>query len=157
MPFPAGSEPRRSTRLGPSQPVRPHPPASGSARSSLLRNCAYQPVAGRDRHHLPAQLTSFVGREQELAMLGKLLGVARLVTLTGPAAPGRRGWRWIPLTGCGWLIWPGFPTQPGGAQMMEALGVRQAGDVPVIEARRFRLRSAELLLAWRHATLPSCV
>jgi hypothetical protein len=41
--------------------------------------------------------------------------------------------------------------------MMEALGVRQAGDVPVIEARRFRLRSAKLLLAWRHATLPSCV
>jgi hypothetical protein len=86
MPFPAGSEPRRSTRLGPSQPVRPHPPASGSARSSLLRNCAYQPVAGRDRHHLPAQLTSFVGREQELAMLGKLLGEARLVTLTGVGA-----------------------------------------------------------------------
>jgi predicted ATPase len=28
-------------------------------------------------------LTSFVGREQELAMLGRLLGVARLVTLTG--------------------------------------------------------------------------
>jgi hypothetical protein len=44
-------------------------------------------------------LTSFVGREQELAMLGKLLGVARLVTLTGPAAPGRRGWRWNSLTG----------------------------------------------------------
>jgi len=86
MPFPAGSEPRRSTRLGPSQPVRPHPPASGSARSSLLRNCAYQPVAGRDTHHLPAQLTSFVGREQELAMLGKLLGEARLVTLTGVGA-----------------------------------------------------------------------
>ena len=29
---------------------------------------------------------------------------------------------------------------------MEALGVRQAGDVPVIEALRYRLRSAELLL-----------
>ena len=34
-------------------------------------------------HNLPAQLTSFVGREQELAMLGRLLGEARLVTLTG--------------------------------------------------------------------------
>jgi hypothetical protein len=28
-----------------------------------------------------------------------------------------------------------------GTQMMEALGVHQAGDVPVIEARSFRLRS----------------
>ena len=29
---------------------------------------------------------------------------------------------------------------------MEALGVRQAGDVPVLEALIYRLRSAELLL-----------
>jgi predicted ATPase len=32
------------------------------------------------------------------------------------------------------------------AQVMEVLGVRQAGDVPVMEALRFRLRWAELLL-----------
>ena len=39
-------------------------------------------------------------------------------------------------------------SDPGlaAAQVMEALGVRQAGDVPVMEALRFRLRSAELLL-----------
>jgi hypothetical protein len=36
-------------------------------------------------------LTSFVGREQELAMLGKLLGEARLVTLTRAGGTGRRG------------------------------------------------------------------
>ena len=29
---------------------------------------------------------------------------------------------------------------------MEALGVRQTGEMPVIEALRYRLRSAELLL-----------
>jgi len=38
---------------------------------------------------VPAQLTSFVGREQELAMLGKLLGVARLVTLTWAGGTGK--------------------------------------------------------------------
>jgi len=32
------------------------------------------------------------------------------------------------------------------AQVMAALGVRQSGDVPVMEALRFRLRSAELLV-----------
>src|SRR5262249_7006569 len=41
------------------------------------------------RHNLPAQLTSLVGREQDLAMLGKLLGEARLVTLTGAGGAGK--------------------------------------------------------------------
>jgi predicted ATPase/DNA-binding SARP family transcriptional activator len=39
--------------------------------------------------NLPAQLTSFVGREQELRRVGKLLGEARLVTLTGPGGAGK--------------------------------------------------------------------
>lgn len=38
---------------------------------------------------LPAQLTSFLGREEELARVGKLLGDARLVTLTGPGGTGK--------------------------------------------------------------------
>jgi predicted ATPase/DNA-binding XRE family transcriptional regulator len=41
------------------------------------------------RHNLPASLTSFVGREQDLARLEGLLGQARLVTLTGPAGAGK--------------------------------------------------------------------
>jgi predicted ATPase/DNA-binding SARP family transcriptional activator len=39
--------------------------------------------------NLPAQLTSFVGREQELRRVGKMLGEARLVTLTGPGGAGK--------------------------------------------------------------------
>jgi predicted ATPase/DNA-binding SARP family transcriptional activator len=46
-------------------------------------------VAGRTSGHLPARLTSFVGREDELRTLGKLLGEARLVTLTGPGGTGK--------------------------------------------------------------------
>jgi predicted ATPase/DNA-binding SARP family transcriptional activator len=40
---------------------------------------------------LPAQLTSFIGREEELERLGGLLvgGAARLVTLTGPGGAGK--------------------------------------------------------------------
>jgi predicted ATPase/DNA-binding CsgD family transcriptional regulator len=47
------------------------------------------PERGRDvvrRHNLPLQLTSFIGREQALAEVGRLLATARLLTLTG--APG---------------------------------------------------------------------
>ena len=39
--------------------------------------------SGRPRG-LPVALTSFVGRERELAQLRAVLGPARLVTLTGP-------------------------------------------------------------------------
>lgn len=42
----------------------------------------------RPRHRLPAALTSFVGREEELARLAGLRG-NRLVTLTGPGGAGK--------------------------------------------------------------------
>src|SRR5947209_8572472 len=41
------------------------------------------------RHNLPAPLTSFLGREQDLAKLDRLLGPARLVTLTGTGGTGK--------------------------------------------------------------------
>ena len=37
----------------------------------------------------PARLTSFVGRERELADLAELFGTARLITLTGPGGSGK--------------------------------------------------------------------
>ena len=41
------------------------------------------------RHNLPEQLTSFVGRGQELEQLGQLLASARLLTLTGAGGCGK--------------------------------------------------------------------
>ncbi|MEH0932045.1 BTAD domain-containing putative transcriptional regulator [Micromonospora sp. CPCC 205558] len=38
---------------------------------------------------LPSQLTTFVGREEELTRVGELLGERRLVTLTGPGGAGK--------------------------------------------------------------------
>ena len=69
------------------------------------------------RHNLPVRLTSFVGRERELAAVGELAGQARLVTLTGPAGRGRPGWRWSSppaqwsgsVMACGWPTWPASP------------------------------------------------
>jgi len=41
------------------------------------------------QHNLPAPLTSFLGRDQDLARVEKLLDQARLVTLTGPGGTGK--------------------------------------------------------------------
>ena len=62
---------------------------------------------------LPAELTSFVGRRQEVAEVKRLLSVSRMVTLTGPGGVGKtrlalqvadRLRRAFP-TGCGWSSW----------------------------------------------------
>src|SRR5260221_3494616 len=45
--------------------------------------------ASRSRHNLPYQLTSFVGREQEIAQLEELITTHRLVTLTGAGGAGK--------------------------------------------------------------------
>ena len=44
-----------------------------------------RPVPGE----LPGEVTGFVGRRQELAVLDGLLGTARLVTVTGPGGVGK--------------------------------------------------------------------
>ena len=107
------------------------------------------------RHNLPAPLTSFLGREQDLARVEELLGEARLVTLTGTGGTGKTrlaveaGARVVGRFPDGvWLAELAGVADPGlvAAQVMGALGVRQAGDVPVLEALIYRLRSAELLL-----------
>jgi non-specific serine/threonine protein kinase len=41
------------------------------------------------RHNLPAQLTSFIGREREIAAVGSFLSTARLLTLTGAGGSGK--------------------------------------------------------------------
>jgi predicted ATPase/DNA-binding SARP family transcriptional activator len=122
---------------------------------AILRQEVLPVAAHRQRHNLPAQLTSFVGRDQDLAVLGKLVGEARLVTLTGPGGCGKTRLAvefaagmveefadGVCLADLAGIADPGLVA----ARVMEALGVRQAGDVPVLEALRFRLRSAELLL-----------
>lgn len=47
------------------------------------------PAAPARSHNLPAPLNSFVGRERELDELARLLGSARLVTLTGAGGTGK--------------------------------------------------------------------
>ncbi|MFJ2741362.1 ATP-binding protein [Streptomyces sp. NPDC087440] len=81
---------------------------------------------------LPARLTSFVGREDDLRQLGGLLRSARLVTLTGPGGAGKTR---LAQEGAG--RWPGevcyveLAPVPDAAGLpyavLAALGVRESG------------------------------
>lgn len=46
-------------------------------------------IASKPRHNLPVQLTSFIGREDEIEQIGSLLSTAPLVTLTGSGGCGK--------------------------------------------------------------------
>ena len=71
----------------------------------------------RPPHNLPLELSSFVGREKELAEVKRLLENNRLLTLTGAGVVARRGWLWrwqvrwwkASRTACGWWIWHRWP------------------------------------------------
>ena len=65
---PAASTPERQP------PASPQPAAS---------------VQPSPKHNLPLQLTSFIGREKEIAQVEQLLSAGRLVTLTGPGGVGK--------------------------------------------------------------------
>jgi DNA-binding SARP family transcriptional activator len=107
------------------------------------------------RGNLPAPLTSLVGRNRDLAEVGRLLAGARLVTLTGPGGSGktrlaveaavRAAGRFedgVWLAGLAGIA----SAELVAPRVMEALEVRQTSDIPVIEALVYRLRPAELLL-----------
>ncbi len=49
----------------------------------------FPPLRGEVGDSLPVQLTSFVGRETELATVERLLATSRLLTLTGPGGTGK--------------------------------------------------------------------
>ena len=108
------------------------------------------PVARRpDGHNLPAQLTSFVGREHELAELERLLPEARLLTLTGVGGVGktrlalelaarvveelsRTASAFVDLSG---LADPALAPQ----QIAQVLGLRESPDLPLVELLRNHL------------------
>ncbi|MCP2343750.1 BTAD domain-containing putative transcriptional regulator [Actinomadura rupiterrae] len=66
-------EPAAKPQVEPAEPARPAP----------------APAAPERRTNLSAGLTSFVGRDEEVRQLGKMLAESRLVTLTGPGGAGK--------------------------------------------------------------------
>jgi predicted ATPase/Tfp pilus assembly protein PilF len=68
--------------------------AVGSRATSAGRDAGWVPIVLEAQeaavgNNLPLQLTSFIGREQEIEQLKELLGTARLLTLTGTAGVGK--------------------------------------------------------------------
>ncbi|WP_016906802.1 BTAD domain-containing putative transcriptional regulator [Streptomyces xiaopingdaonensis] len=78
-------EPESTPQGAPRRPVDASEPPS---RRAGLSGPAALRVARRSGN-LRARLTSFVGREEEVAALGRELATARLVTLTGPGGAGK--------------------------------------------------------------------
>ncbi|MGH2358181.1 MAG: ATP-binding protein, partial [Candidatus Limnocylindria bacterium] len=106
-------------------------------------------------NNLPQQLTSFVGREAEIATVGELLDRARLVTLTGPGGTGKTrlalqvaaerlgryadGAFFVELAPIG---------DPGlvPSAIASVLGIGEAFDRPLVETLAESVKDRELLL-----------
>jgi predicted ATPase/class 3 adenylate cyclase len=106
-------------------------------------------------NNLPAQLTSFVGREEQMAEIKQLFGHTRLLTLTGPGGTGKtRLALQVAAETLGdyqdgsFLVDLSPITDPAlvPAVIARALGVSETPGVPTIEDLRTHLRHRELLL-----------
>ena len=94
-------------------------------------------------HHLPLQLTSFIGRAQEIAAVERLLAGARLLTLTGPGGCGKTrlalqvAGTWADESSDSvWFVPLTALTDPALVlpAIAAALSVRESGGVPLAEA-----------------------
>ena len=107
------------------------------------------------RHNLPYQLTSFIGREQEIAQLKELVTANRLVTLTGAGGAGKTrlaievASRLIDAFPDGvWLVELAALSDPRlvPQAVAQALGVKEQPTRPIIETLSDHLASKKLLL-----------
>ena len=106
-------------------------------------------------NNLPTLLTSFVGREQEVAAVKELLGSARLLTLTGPGGTGKTR---LSLEVAAEVL----TKFPGGvffvqlapirdpalipSSIAQAIGIQESLDRPMLEVVKEYLHDKELLL-----------
>jgi predicted ATPase/DNA-binding winged helix-turn-helix (wHTH) protein len=107
------------------------------------------------KENLPYHLTSFVGREQEIAQLEELVAANRLVTLTGAGGAGKTRLaievtrRLVDTFADGvWLVELAALTDPGlvPQAVAQALKVKEQPTRPLIETLSEHLASRRLLL-----------
>jgi len=108
-------------------------------------------------NNLPVQLTSFIGRESEIAAVGDLLDRARLVTLTGPGGTGKTrlalqvaAERLTRFADGGFFVdlAPLTDASLVAPVVASSVGVRETADRPLAETLIQELRDKELLLVF---------
>jgi predicted ATPase/class 3 adenylate cyclase len=106
-------------------------------------------------NNLPVQLTSFVGRDTEIAAVGDLLDRARLVTLTGPGGTGKTrlalqvAAERLSRYGDGAFFVELAPIRDPtlvASAIASALAVREAVDRPLVDTLKDTIHDKELLL-----------
>lgn len=127
-----------------------HEPDMGAVTAGIKGRKAKQPPT----HNLPAELTSFIGRDHELSEVSALLGRTRLLTLTGAGGSGktRLALRVARQAAADypdgvWLVELAALADPAlvAKTLAVTLGVRQEKDPP-IQALRRRVGSARMLV-----------
>ena len=135
--------------------VDPGEPLRALERAVLRQELTPPAPPASQRHNLPAPLTSFVGREQELGDIVELLRGHRLITLTGAGGAGKTrlavevGTRQIGAWTDGvWLVDLTSQADPHTTSSAVAgvLGVRERSDVSVLDGLVEHLRDRELLI-----------
>jgi predicted ATPase/DNA-binding SARP family transcriptional activator len=103
--------------------------------------------AGRGRTNLRAQLTSFVGRTDEVTRVRKALESYRLVTLVGPGGAGKTRLATEVAAGAHGAAAAGAPdgSWPDGIWMAELASVSDGADVPQAVLGSIGLRESRLL------------
>ncbi|HUN37933.1 MAG TPA: BTAD domain-containing putative transcriptional regulator [Trebonia sp.] len=116
-------------------------PQLAAVHASLLREDGRRPAPAPPQTNLPTALTSFIGRESDLAEVETLLRRHRLVTLTGSGGAGKT--RLAIEAARAALSGGGFP---GGAWLTELAPVTDPGDVAPTMLNALGLREQGLLI-----------
>src|SRR5262249_17960639 len=125
-----------------------HPELVGLALDALDRRTANGNAPARPGHNLPADLSSFIGREQDFAELLRLLATTRVLTLTGPGGIGKTR---LALR----LASNGVDSYDDGACLVELGGLRDQALVPDALASALGIagRASELTVETLRKTL----
>jgi predicted ATPase/DNA-binding SARP family transcriptional activator len=119
--------------------VDPGPELSASHLAVLRGQPAAAATPDRTpRTNLRAQLTSFVGRDEEVARIAKLLDESRLVTLVGPGGAGKSR---LAIEAGSTLL----DDVPDGIWFVELASVTDAADVPQTVLGSLGLRESHLI------------
>jgi predicted ATPase/DNA-binding CsgD family transcriptional regulator len=118
-------------------------------------------------NNLPLQLTSFIGRGQQITEITRLLGETRLLTLTGTGGVGKTRLALQVADGCGdryadGVWWVDLANVTDDHHVIQAvassLGIRHLADRPLIETLEGQLRSRRSLVVLDNCegTLEAC-